>query len=98
MLAAQVEESLGGQVAEDDDHPRAQGGDLPDPEALARDLAQIEQRILAEGSAADRAGWRDRLGALATRSQWVSNSSQRGALEQKVAALFERLDLLDPPA
>lgn len=98
VLAAQVDEALGGVAGQEDDHPRAQGGDLPDPEALARDLDLIEQRIQGEGTLSDRAGWRDRLGALATRSQWVNNSPQRDALGQKVATLFERLDALDTTA
>jgi MoxR-like ATPase len=89
VLAAQVGEVLDAE-SRDGDHPRAQGRHLPDPEALARDLDTLSERI-AFGDAKEQARSRDRLGVLATRCQWVANESQRGELERVVAALWERL-------
>ena len=97
VLAAHVAEALSG-ADEPGDHPRARGDDRPDPESLARDLEQLEHTLGASPSASQLAVLRDRLGVLASRSQWVQNAAQRSALDRTVGALFERLDELDASA
>lgn len=73
-------------------HPRAQGHDGPDPEELARDFdrleGQLERGDLADG---EQSALRDQLGLLAGRCQWVSNTQQRTFLEQRGAALWNRM-------
>jgi len=73
-------------------HPRSQGGDAPDAEALARDLERIAER-LADGSLAvtQRSYVRDRLGLLAARCQWVPDEQQREHLQLRVDELWEKM-------
>jgi MoxR-like ATPase len=71
-------------------HPQAGLNDRPDAEALARDLAWIEERLVsaAEG---DRALLRDRLAILDGRAQWVQVADQRDLLAKQIKALWPRL-------
>jgi MoxR-like ATPase len=73
-------------------HPRAQGGDAPDPECLARDLQHIAQRA-ASGDlpATEKTYLKDRLGLLAARCQWVKDPQQREFLEKQVESLWKPL-------
>ncbi len=73
-------------------HPRAQGGEGPHAESLARDLETIERK-LAEGQPppADLTYLRDRLGLLAARCQWVADAQQREFLLARAEALWPRL-------
>lgn len=71
------------------DHPRSRAGDAPDPEELARDLEDLDEKLSApDVSKEDRAALCDRLSLLAGRVQWVMNSDQRTFLAQKVESLW----------
>jgi MoxR-like ATPase len=73
-------------------HPRAHGGDAPDPECLARDLEQIEYRLAqGETPATERSYLRDRLGLLAARCPWVRDEQQRTFLQKKVDAMLAKM-------
>lgn len=90
VLSAVVREVLVRAPAEKLDHPRSRGDESPDPESLARDLADIASRIAKPEIAADaRANLRDRLGVLAARCQWVKDEQQRTALQQRVEGLWK---------
>ena len=91
VLAAQVNDVIGKASTEPDAHPRARGGGVPDPEALARDLEGIEKRLSGDGPApSEKSALRDRLGALAGRCAWVADASQRAFLQERVEALWAR--------
>lgn len=93
VLSALVAEAVDGAAAATDglEHPRARVAP-PDPEGLARDLEALERR-LAEPSvpASERAALRDRLSALAARCPWVSDATQRAALQRRVDGLWPRV-------
>lgn len=85
-------------------HPRARNTDGPDPEELAAELDALHARLEKNTQApdADSAGEspeavrvlaRERLAALAARSQWVRNDSQREFLEREVAQLWQKLGI-----
>jgi MoxR-like ATPase len=74
------------------DHPRARASEAPDPEALARDLDVLGAKLGEPISAADRAVYRDRLGVLSGRSQWVKDQDQRAALAARVDELWMKFD------
>jgi RNA polymerase sigma-70 factor (ECF subfamily) len=66
------------------------GIEAPDPEALARDLGDLAERLRAADVPPDvRATLRDRLGVLAARCQWVKNEQQRAALDERVEGLWK---------
>jgi MoxR-like ATPase len=92
VLQALVGEVLAKADDEDAAHPRARGSERPDPEALARDLDAVGRGLEAADSESARAALRDRLAALAGRCQWVGEEPQRGELQTRVDALWERLD------
>jgi MoxR-like ATPase len=90
VLAAVVREVIVRVPADGLDHPRSRGDESPDPESLARDLADVARRLAAPGVPADaRAGLRDRLGVLAARCQWVKDEQQRAALQERVEGLWQ---------
>lgn len=94
ILASLVGDALSKTDAEPPDqrHPRSQGGDVPDAEALARDLQQIAERLEAGALAAtERSYLRDRLGLLTARSQWVPNEQQREYLQLRADEVWERM-------
>jgi MoxR-like ATPase len=73
-------------------HPRSRAGRGPDPEALARDLEAILQRLGRDGVPdAERATLADRLGLLSGRIQWLTDDQQRTFLEGQVTGLWQRL-------
>ena len=93
VLASIVQDAIDRSGAEREaSHPRAQGGDAPDPECLARDLQHIAQRA-ASGDlpATEKSYLKDRLGLLAARCQWVKDPQQREFLEKQVEALWKPL-------
>jgi MoxR-like ATPase len=78
---------------EEGDHPRARGGDEPDAEGLARDLAALqEQFTAAAGDGAIGAQVRDRMVLIEARVPWVRDAAKREALQQKAAALWKTID------
>jgi MoxR-like ATPase len=90
VLAAIVSESLRQAQAAPGDHPRARSGHEPDAEDLARDLEML-QKELADATPESRTSVQDRLGILASRCQWVPNTTQRTALLERVDALWTTL-------
>jgi MoxR-like ATPase len=72
-------------------HPQAGLDDRPDPEALARDLAWIEERMTSALGESDRALLRDRLAILDGRAQWVPAAAQRDLLAAQIKSLWPQL-------
>ena len=72
-------------------HPQAGLDDRPDAEALARDLAWIEERLASAVGESDRALLRDRLAILDGRAQWVPATAQRELLAAQIKTLWPRL-------
>jgi MoxR-like ATPase len=93
VLASLVQDAIDRSGAQREaSHPRAQGGDAPDPECLARDLQHIAQRAAAgDLPATEKTYLKDRLGLLAARCQWVKDPQQREFLEKQVEALWKPL-------
>lgn len=78
------------------DHPRARGQDEPDPEALARDLESIEEKLAAaQVDATEQAKLRDRLSLVEGRIPWVRDSAKREVLTQFTTRLWKTAK---PPA
>lgn len=67
------------------DHPRAHAGSTPDPEALARALTTLSQRL---GTASPDTSAADELRLLTGRIEWVANAESRRALQEQAAALW----------
>jgi MoxR-like ATPase len=85
-------------------HPRAKQNEGPDPEELAAELEAIQSRISGNSStpSADVQGEsleyrqaiaRERLAALAARSQWVRQEASRVFLERQIADLWHKLGI-----
>lgn len=93
VLAAIVDDALAKATDEERaaGHPRARGGEAPDPEQLAKSLDQLEARLGdGEAAAGERGHLRDQLSLLAARCQWVREDQPRGFLEEKIARLWEQ--------
>ena len=91
VLASVVQDTLKHASPAQSDHPRARGADAPDPEALARDLDELDAKLAADAiSAADQAKLADRLSILASRCQWVKDDHKRGFLETRVKQLWPK--------
>lgn len=73
-------------------HVQADSHGLPNPEALARDVAWIEEQLRAGTTPALQALLRDRLAVLDGRAQWVQNSEQREYLASKIQEIWPLLD------
>jgi MoxR-like ATPase len=69
-------------------HPGAETAGAPDPEALARDLAWLEEKA---GSPADAAVVRDRLALLEGQLPWIEDSAHRELLTGRAKALWARI-------
>lgn len=91
VLDSLVQDWIEKAVAEPRAHPRAAGGDRPDPERMARDLDRIAERI-AQATDGERAALKDQLNILTTRCQWIGDEQQRTFLEQKSSELWSRLE------
>lgn len=88
VLAALVETALK-DVDKSRAHPRAREDVRPDPEAIARDLDEIESSLQdADASARTRA--LDALQLLAGRAEWVGEPAARDHLVVRIRALRER--------
>jgi MoxR-like ATPase len=89
VLNALVQEALRHTSPDAQDHPRA-SGNLPDAEELARDLADIEQKLKdPQTPPPQRAMMRDRLTLLGSRVQWVPDDKQRQFLQGQLDALWK---------
>ena len=95
VLATLVTEAIDRARPDDDSraHPRSRGPDAPDPEALARDLERLAERLAAPSlTATQKSALADRLGLLAGRCEWVAGEQQRTFLAGKVRELFATLE------
>ena len=94
VIAAIVQEAIPAAVEPSTTrvHPRAQVGDRPDSNELARDLDRLSEQFAAgDLSESMRSTLRDQLSLLAGRCQWIESSQQREFLDQKVAALWAQV-------
>jgi MoxR-like ATPase len=92
LLAGIVQDAVGRGLAEPAGarHPRSRGGEAPDPETLARDLARLRERLNnREAADAERSFLRDRLSQLSARCQWVQDVQQRAFLQSEVESLWK---------
>ena len=89
VLAAIVNASLESLELNEQDHPRAQPGNIPDPENLATSLSEIS-KILGDTTQSDsnRAATLDQLRALSSRIQWLPEGPARQELETRAQALW----------
>lgn len=71
-------------------HARSKAADVPDPETLARDLELISAKLEAQPDSADQSFFRDQLGVLAARCQWIQDEQPRQYLASKVNTLLEQ--------
>jgi MoxR-like ATPase len=89
VLNALVQEALRQATPDAQDHPRA-SGNLPDAEELARDLAEIDQKMKdPQTPIPQRAMLKDRLTLLGSRVQWVADENQRQFLQTQIDALWK---------
>lgn len=92
LVQEMVDQVIGKPDEQDEkQHSRAGASSRPDPEAIARDLAAIENEL--DGKEVDdarKAHLQDRTGVLADRVQWVESVTQREALEATLKKLWER--------
>lgn len=73
-------------------HARSRDTDAPDPEHLAKNLEQIAVKLEnGEIPTTDRSYFRDELGLLAARCQWVPDEQQREFLHAKIEGLLDQL-------
>ncbi|MFN7840439.1 MAG: AAA family ATPase [Pirellula sp.] len=108
VLASIVESSM--QQATPDDkavsHPQSQGNEPPNAEEIAAALDRILKLVNRESLPADSQGTdntiappsialRDQLAELTTRSQWISNETQRSYLQAKCQTLWDLLKQLE---
>jgi MoxR-like ATPase len=74
------------------EHPRANNSGVPDPEAIFHDVQQLhEQWDDPETPAAVRSQIKDRLRSLNSRSEWISNTTQRDYVLQPIDALWKKI-------
>ena len=88
VLRALVNEFVAKDTEPAQRHPGTTGTGAPDPEALARDLAWIEEK---SASPADHAVVRDRLAILEGQLPWVTDTAHRELLASKAKHLWERV-------
>ncbi|MBM3845444.1 MAG: ATPase [Verrucomicrobia bacterium] len=91
ILAGLVNSAMTRWPAETGDHHRSRLSEGPDPEALARDLEALGERL--NGPAlpeADLSFVQDRLGVLEGRCQWVKETPKREWLLQLIQELWTR--------
>ena len=89
VLAAIVNATLESLTQDEQDHPRSQPGNTPDPEKLASSLAELAQN-LADPSQPEneRAASLDQLRSLSSRIQWLPEGPAREELEARTQALW----------
>jgi len=95
VIAALVDSSISaaGGADQPGSHKRARQSDAPNPEVLASELRRITARLDDPSlTATEKVQFRDEIGLLAARCEWVSNAHQREYLQQQIQALWPRLD------
>lgn len=85
-LAAIVEEALRQTDKDPADHPRSRAGAPPDPENLARELAELAE----EWNGLPLTMASDRLAALGARIEWVPDEVPREDLRQRLEILWQK--------
>lgn len=76
-------------------HPRSRSTEVPDPELLARDIDQLEQRCQNDSlTEIERTQLQDQVTLLASRCQWIESDQQKTFLAEKLEKLRERLHSL----
>lgn len=91
ILAGIVNEAISETTREGaEEHPQGRDHEPPDAEMLGRDLHRLSEDW-ATLSESERAGARDRLSLIATRSEWVTNEEQRAALRVRIDAMWETM-------
>ena len=86
-LATIVDETLRREEPRTGDHPRAHAGGAPDAEALARDLAALDASLDSQPVEVVR----DHLTTLGARVEWISETTAREALKERLAALWTKV-------
>jgi MoxR-like ATPase len=91
VLASIVGDAVRSAPEDPADHHRSRGADAPDPEALARDLEDLSNRLSDPSTTpADRSALRDHLGVLAGRCEWVKDDRHRAILLGTVESLWSK--------
>lgn len=97
VLKGIIDQALSRSEPNDADHPRSRASGEPDPEALARDLAALEEQFTKEGSEpAAKTAIRDRLTVLEGRVQWVKAAEKRQQLTTGIQAFWQKLGTETP--
>lgn len=92
ILQALVADALDRVPVEPREHPRSRAPDLPDPEQLSRELAELGERLRAPDlPLAECAMLKDRLRHAATRIAWVRGMDARESLQQRVDDLWQTI-------
>jgi MoxR-like ATPase len=92
VLASLVDQAINKQSPAPGDHPRARSADGPDTESLARDLDAIAESLKNNALPdVEKAYFRDRLGVLEGRCQWVKDTAKREWLIKRVSELWSGL-------
>lgn len=93
VLASIVDETLKKAQADGTDHPRARNANAPDPETISRDFEAIAQKLAEKSlSAAERNCFKDRIGVLSARCQWIQNAEQRSFLLKRADELWKKAE------
>lgn len=72
-------------------HPRSRPRDQVDPELLARDVENLQERWERNPSPRDLAYLKDQLGLISERLQWVENDTSRQHLQERISELWQQL-------
>jgi MoxR-like ATPase len=88
VLRALVQEFVSKDAEPAQRHPGTGGAGAPDPEALARDLAWMEEKA---GLPQDHAIVRDRLAILEGQLPWVADATHRETLSTKAKELWAKV-------
>lgn len=80
------------EAATEEQHPRASKTNLPNPDEIFKEVNQLqEQWSLAITSPAERVQIKDRLRYLNSRSDWISNDSQRSYVQEPIRTLWKKI-------
>jgi MoxR-like ATPase len=88
VIESIVAVTLAAAEADAADHPQAHASRMPDPDAIARGLEEVESRISRDAADAAAA---DELRLLASRVDWLPAGVAKDALSRRVAGLWESI-------